>query len=119
MKIAIPTMGIKGLDEEVSQHFGRAPTYTIVDIETNEVKIINNTSQHTGGQGHPPEIIAKEGINVVLCSGLGPKAITMFESFGIDVFVGASGNVKGAIAMWKEGKLPRATDANACKKHRH
>ncbi len=119
MKIAIPTTGRKGLDEEVGQHFGRASTYTIVDTETNEVKVIDNTSQHTGGQGYPPEIIAKENIDAMLCSGLGPRAIAMFENFGVKIFVRASGTVKDAIAMWKEGKLPEATDANACREHRH
>jgi len=53
MKVAVPTMGNEGLDEEVGQHFGRVPTYTIVDTETNDVKVINNTSQHAGGQGYP------------------------------------------------------------------
>jgi len=119
MKVAVPTMGKNGLNDEVSPHFGRAPTFTIVDTETNEVKVINNTSQHTGGQGYPPEIMQKEGTEVMLCSGLGPRAITMFETFGIEVFVGASGTVKNAIAMWKDGKLQEATDANACRDHRH
>lgn len=119
MKIAVPTLGKKGLDEEVSQHFGRASTYTIVNTEANDVKVIDNTSEHMGGQGYPPDIMQKEGVEVMLCSGLGPKAITMFENFGIEVFVGVSGNVKDAIAMWKEGKLHKATDANACREHKH
>ncbi|ODS38931.1 dinitrogenase iron-molybdenum cofactor biosynthesis protein [Candidatus Altiarchaeales archaeon WOR_SM1_SCG] len=117
MKIAVPTMGNEGLDEEVGQHFGRVPTYTIVDTETDEVKVINNTSEHTGGQGYPPEIMQKEGVEVMLCSGLGPKAITMFEGFGIKVFVETSGTVNDAISAWKSGKLPEATDANACMEH--
>ena len=119
MKIAIPTMGNNGLDNVVSQHFGRAPTFTIVNTETDEVNVIDNTSQHTGGQGYPPEIMQNAGVEVMLCSGLGPRAITMFETFGIKVFVGASGTVKDAIDMWKKGKLPEATDANACREHRH
>ncbi|ODS35652.1 MAG: dinitrogenase iron-molybdenum cofactor biosynthesis protein [Candidatus Altiarchaeales archaeon WOR_SM1_86-2] len=119
MKIAVPTMGRNGLDDEVSPHFGRAPTFTIADTEKNEVKVIDNTSQHMGGQGYPPEIMRGEGVEVMLCSGLGPRAVTMFENFGIDVFVGAAGTVKDAIATWKEGKLPEATDANACREHRH
>lgn len=33
MKVGIPTMGDSGLDESVSQHFGRASTFTIVDTK--------------------------------------------------------------------------------------
>ena len=51
MKICIPTMGQKGLDEYVGEHFGRVPTYTIIDLENNSVKAISNTSHHMGGQG--------------------------------------------------------------------
>jgi predicted Fe-Mo cluster-binding NifX family protein len=119
MKICVPTMGNIGLDESVSEHFGRAPTFTIVDTETNEVKVIKNTSEHMGGSGYPPQIMADSGVNIMICSGLGPRAINMFEKFGIEVYIGASGIVRNAIAEWQDGKLQMASDENACKMHRH
>lgn len=119
MKVCIPTMGNDGMNELVSGHFGRAPTFTIVDMETNEVKVMPNTSEHMGGIGKPPEFLAKAGVEVMLCSGLGPRAIRIFEQFGIEVYVGARGAVIDTIALWKNGKLQMATDENACKMHRH
>ena len=103
MKVCIPTMGNRGLDEQVGEHFGRVPTYTIVDTETKEVNIIDNTSEHTGGSGYPPDIIAKTGTDAMLCSGLGRRAVAMFEDLGIMVYVGANGTVRDALLMWKEG----------------
>jgi len=117
MKIAVPTMGDKGLDEAVGEHFGRVPTYTIVNTETNEVGIIGNTSQHMGGQGYPPDILAEEGVDVMICSGLGHRAIMMFQEYGIRVFVGAHGPVKNAVYLWKKGRLQEATDETACRQH--
>ena len=117
MKVCIPTMGNNGMDEFVGEHFGRVPTYTIVDTKTNNVNVIDNTSEHTGGSGYPPEIIAKTGAEVMLCGGLGHRAIGMFEELGIMVYVGASGTVKDAVRMWQDGKLQPATDENACKQH--
>ena len=90
-------MGENGLDNIVGEHFGRVPTYTIVDLDNNEVKVIPNTSEHMGGQGYPPEIMAKEGVNIMVCRGLGRRAITMFEEMGIEVYIGAFGTVKDAI----------------------
>lgn len=119
MKIAVPTMGYTGLDEKVGEHFGRSPTYTIFDTEANEINVIDNTGTHTGGQIYPPELMQKEGVDVMLCSSLGPKAVKMFEEFGIEVFVGASGTVKDAINSYKKGILIEATDENACREHRH
>ncbi|MDI6639268.1 MAG: NifB/NifX family molybdenum-iron cluster-binding protein [Methanocellales archaeon] len=119
MKVCVPTMGQSGMNDMISPHFGRAPTFTIVDTETNEIEVLPNTGEHMGGIMLAPEIIAEAGVHVILCSGLGPRAIHMFEQFGIEVFVGASGTVKDAIGAWKSGRLQEATDETACREHRH
>lgn len=117
MKICVPSTDDSGLCSRVHPHFGRCPYYALVDTETNEVEVLPNTSEHMGGTGLPPELIARKGVHVILCSGLGPRAIQMFEQFGIEVFVGAGGTVKDAINAWNSGKLQLATDENACKEH--
>ena len=118
MKVCVPTKGQRGLDEEVGEHFGQVPTYTIVDMDSNEVKVIPNTSEHMGGSGLPPQLLAEAGVDVMLCSGIGQRAVQMFEQSGIEAYVGASGTVKHAIQMWQTGKLQVATDENVCKEHR-
>ena len=117
MKVCVPSMGNNGMNENVGQHFGKVPTYTIVNTETNEVKVVPNTSEHMGGVGLPPELLAKYGIDIMLCAGLGGRAIQLFEHFGIMVYIGAYGTVKDAIAMWNNNNLQVATDENACKEH--
>ena len=117
MKICIPTNGDRGIDDIVGEHFGRVPTYTIVDIDTYEVKVIPNTSHHMGGYIDPPEIMAKEGVNVMVCQGLGRRAISMFESFDIAVYIGASGTVRDAVDMFKQGNLQKASESDGCGKH--
>jgi predicted Fe-Mo cluster-binding NifX family protein len=117
MKLCVPTIGENGLDNQIGEHFGRVPTYTIVDIDTNEVKVVENTSEHMGGQGHPPEIMAREGVNIMICRGLGRRAIMMFEELGIDVYIGASGTVRDAIELFKQGKLQKASESDGCGKH--
>ena len=117
MKICIPTMGDQGLNDIVGEHFGRVPTYTIIDLDTEEVKVIPNISHHTGGQRYPPEIMASEGVNVMVCRGLGRRAITMFEEMGIEVYIGATGTVKEAIFAFKQGKLQKAGISDACGQH--
>lgn len=117
MKVCIPTMGDRGLDDVVGEHFGRVPTYTIVDLETNEVKVIPNTSEHMGGVGYPPELMAREGVNILLCRGLGQRAISMFVETDIDVYIGASGTVKDAITAYQQGRLQKAGIGDACGRH--
>lgn len=117
MRISVPSMGNNGLDERVGEHFGRVPTYTIVDTETDEVEIISNTSEHMGGTGYPPELMAKAGVGVMVCGGLGRRAIMIFEEMGIRVYVGASGTVRDAVSQFQSGALEEATDENACRQH--
>ncbi len=119
MKVCVPSSGQGGFDDTVSEHFGRAPTFTVVDTESGNVNVVNNSSEHMGGTGKPPEQIAQTGAKVLVCSGLGPRAISMLESFGIEVYVGASGSVRQAMDLWRAGKLQRASDENACREHRH
>ncbi len=110
-------MGDRGLEEQVGQHFGRVPTYTLVDTESEEVKVIKNTSVHMGGSGYAPDLLHEHGVETMLCDGLGRKAIQLFQNKGIMVYVGASGTVADAIEMWKAEKLQAATDENACSQH--
>ena len=117
MKVCIPSQDDKGLDAQVGEHFGRVPLYTIVDLDTKEVKVIPNTSHHMGGQGYPPEIMAHEGVDALLCRGLGRRAIGMFEELGIQVYIGARGTVQQTIEAFKEDQLQKATMDSACKEH--
>lgn len=107
------------MDENVGGHFGKSPGYVIYDTETKTAVTIKNTSEHLGGTGLPPELLAKNGVNVVVCSALGPKAVDMLSSYNIEVYVGACGTVKGALEAWQKGDLEAANMDNACKEHGH
>lgn len=60
MKVCIPTYGKSGLNDQVNEHFGRAPTFTIVDTDNMEVKVIENRSEHMGGSGNRRSISPKK-----------------------------------------------------------
>ena len=117
MKIGIPSMGQKGLDEMVGEHFGRVPTYTIVDLENDDVKVIENTSNHMGGEGYPPELLKREGVCTMVCRGLGRRAISLFQEMGIEVYIGAYGSVRETVEAFKQGKLQLATMGDGCQQH--
>lgn len=117
MWICVPTEDQNGLDASVGGHFGRVPFYTFVDTESDEVKVIENVGIHHGPGLTPAQIIAREGVDVLLCFGLGRRAIGIFEEEGIHVHIQASGTVREAIEAYQRGRLPEATDADACAQH--
>ena len=119
MKISIPVMDRSGLSSTVGQHFGKVPDYAIIDTDNDELSFLENTSEHRGGVGMPPELLAKAGVHVMLCAGLGPKAVVMLSSLGIQVFVGAKSTVGETMEAYKAGKLTRADHENACQEHGH
>jgi len=119
MKICVPTMGEGGMQEAICQHFGRAPTFTIVDLDNGDIKVLPNVSEHMGGTGLPTEIMFAEGVKVMIVGGLGPKAVSAFNQAGVEVFVGAAGTVKDAIDAWRAKILTRADLDNACSEHKH
>ncbi len=114
MRIAVPTAGRGGMGEQVAGHFGMAPTYTIVDTETGEVEVVDNTSHHMGGTVHPPVVVANAGADAILCGNLGGHAIELFDKYGIEVYVGASGTVQDAIGAWERGQLTGPSPDHEC-----
>ncbi len=117
MRIVIPTDDNKGLDNAVAEHFGRCKTYTFLDENGNVVETIENTSEHMGGTGLPPELMKKHGANVLLCRGLGSRAIDLCKQFEIDVYVHPAETVREIYGLWKDNSIKKADIDDACKEH--
>jgi predicted Fe-Mo cluster-binding NifX family protein len=118
MKIVIPTDGNSGLSESTAEHFGRCETYTFLDEEGKVLEIIRNMSEHMGGTGLPPELMRKHGADVLLCRGLGPRAISLCRELGIEVYVNDAKTVREIFERWKNGKIKKAGNDDVCKEHR-
>ncbi len=112
MKIVIPTDGRNGLKDAVAQHFGRCSTYTFLDEKGKLLEIIDNSSEHMGGKGLPPELMKQHKANVLLCKGLGPRALELCSQFGIEIFVFEAEKVKEMFDAWKN-KIAKKDDLKA------
>ena len=84
MKFAISTD-----NNMVSEHFGRCPEFTIIDIEKNE--IINKITFSNPGHepGLIPEMLNKKNVRCIISGGMGQRAQNLFMQNGIKVLVGA------------------------------
>jgi len=102
MRIAIPTQGNGGLDDQVEEHFGRANFYTLVDIEGGKIRDVQvlETPYTEHGPGDLPNWLHTLGVDVVLANGIGQRAIAFFEQLGIEVVTGVSGQVRDVIARY-------------------
>ncbi len=118
MKICVPTSGAGGMNDQVSHHFGHAPTFTVVDTESGETKVIEN-GVHGEGTCAPTERVKESGSTVVVCSGLGANALSTLRARGVEVFVGATGPVEAALERFKKGELREADQHSVCQQYQH
>jgi len=118
MKIVIPTNGKNGLRDTVADHFGRCLTYTFLNEKGEVIEIIDNTSEHMGGKGLPPELMKKHGADILLCKDLGPRALTLCHQLEIDVYVNQAKTVKEIFEIWKNNKSKKAGTEDVCEEHK-
>lgn len=100
MRFAISTDG-----DFVSPHFGRCPSFTIVEIDSNAVvkkETIDNSGHHPG---YLPEFLHKKGVSSIICGGMGQRAVDLFKERGISTIVGIEGKVTDVIDKLIDGDL--------------
>lgn len=120
LRIAIPSLDNTGLTSPVSEHFGRCSHFTLVDIEASEIKsvsTIDNPYAHSHAPGQVPQFVHEHGANVMLAGGLGHRAITFFEQYGIQVATGAQGTVQHTVQAYLAGQLNGATPCADSQQH--
>lgn len=109
MKIAVSTTS-GGLDDKVSEVFGRAVSFTIVDVENGDIKSVevvrNDYAVRGGGAGIAvSQFLANKGVEVVLTGNVGPNALSVLNSAGIKVYRAGGLKVSEAIEKFLKGEL--------------
>ena len=107
-KIAFACEENKGLESEMSGHFGRCPFFMMVEVEGRDVKNVEAVvNPYFNGHvpGVVPQFINTQKANVMIAGGMGPKAIDMFNGFGIEVATGVGGKVGNVLQAYLDGRV--------------
>jgi len=114
MKIAL-TISEKNEKSKVDPRFGRCPYFLIIDEETGEKKIIDNTKNLNAMQGagiQSAQNLLKENPDVLITGNIGPKAFSLLSS-KVKIYLGAGGlSIEEALEKFKKGELQLASGAN-------
>ncbi|HEU67828.1 MAG TPA: dinitrogenase iron-molybdenum cofactor [Candidatus Acetothermia bacterium] len=102
--------GTGGLDDAVSPVFGRAPTFTLVELEGTEVRgsqVIPNPFQDAGsGAGiQAAQLVAKHNPRAVLAGNFGPNVSGVFAAAGIGMVPVSGMTVQEAVLAYIAGRL--------------
>ena len=106
MKVAVTTIG-EDLSGPVEPHFGRCPRFIVVDTETMDFEVVQNTavsSAHGAGIA-AAQLVASRGVKAVLTGNVGPNAYSALSSAGIKIVTGVSGTVGDAVKRFSSGEL--------------
>lgn len=121
MKICIPTLDERGMESELSGHFGSAPFFTVVDSESGNVEVRQNDNTHHGHGGcQPMRQFGSQSVDAVVCQGMGRKAIASLTESGVRVLVlhpGTGHTVRDVIAAAREERLRPFSEEDACRGH--
>jgi predicted Fe-Mo cluster-binding NifX family protein len=118
MKICIPTETNEGKAAKVYGHFGSTPYFTIYDADTNSVEVIDNLNEHhSHGMCHPMSALKGKSVDIVVCGGMGARAVQKLNEEGIKAYRIEAGTVEEIVKNLQNGKLEEITVQNACAQH--
>ena len=102
----------------VFQHFGHTEEFKVYTVE--EGKVVSSQVVSSGGQGHGAlaGLLSHNGIDALICGGIGTGAKNALESFGIKLYAGVIGSADAAVDALLAGTLAYSEDAN-CSHHDH
>ncbi len=118
MKICLPVMQNQGIDSQISAHFGSAPFFMIVDVNTLAMTVINNqNSHHVHGMCQPLAMIGTDNFDAIVVGGIGTGALNKLRNSGKKVFKTEFTTVKETVEAAKQSKLSEFSPQSACSHH--
>jgi len=115
VKVAVTAQG-PDLNSRVDPRFGRAPCFVLVDTESGELNVRNNSGNlrtaHAAGMQAAGVLIGL-GAAAVVTGNIGPKAFGTLQAAKVSVYTVTSGSVGEALEKFKAGELQPLVNANA------
>ena len=101
----------------VFQHFGKTENFKVYEVEDDKVVSSEVIGSNGTGHGALAGLLAEQGINVLICGGIGGGAQAALTEAGIEMVAGAQGNTDDVVKAYLKGELV-STGAN-CDHHHH
>lgn len=100
MKIAVTYENGK-----VFQHFGKTESFKIYEVKDNQIVSSEVISSNGSGHGALAGLLAEQGIDVLICGGIGGGAQAALADAGIELCAGAQGDTDQAVEAYLKGEL--------------
>ncbi len=100
---------------QVFQHFGHTETFKLYEVENGTVLSSKLIGADSSGHSALAGMLSGQGVDVLICGGIGGSAEAALRDAGIELYAGASGDADAAVQAYLRGELAN-TGAN-CSHH--
>lgn len=90
---------------QIFQHFGKTSQFKVYTIENNAVRESHILDCNGAGHSALADLLQREGIDTLICGGIGQGAQNALSAAGIRLYGGASGDTDAAVNDLLAGKL--------------
>jgi len=107
MLIAITAQG-NSLQSEIDPRFGRAAYYLIINTETDEVTVHDNSDGINASNGAgtgAAQTLSEYGVEALYTGSVGPKAADVLKQANIPYYENITGTVQGVLDQLKDGAI--------------
>lgn len=101
----------------VTEHFGFCANFNIFEARDNQIIKSESVPNPGHKRGFLPNFLNDMGVSVIISGGMGGGAIDIFNSKGIEVVVGASGDARTVAEAYLQGSLK--STGSICSDHKH
>ena len=105
-------------DGNIFQHFGHTETFKVYEVENGEIKSSQVIGSNGVGHGALAGRLSGEGIDVLICGGIGGGAQTAMREAGITLYGGNTGSADDAVKAFLAGSLVQ-NGSPTCDHHGH
>ena len=102
----------------IFQHFGHTEQFKIYDVENGEVKSSIVVSTNGSGHGALAGFLKANGVDTLICGGIGGGAKNALAAAGITLYGGCMGSADEAVKALIENKLNYNANVE-CNHHGH
>jgi predicted Fe-Mo cluster-binding NifX family protein len=114
MKVLVSSTG-KSVDSPISQVFGRAEFYSLVDTEDLSLETFENPARNqSGGAGiQAAQFVLKKNPETIISSNIGPNAFEVLSAGSVPCYSATGGTVREMVEAFNRGDLLKMGTATA------
>ncbi|MCP4670640.1 MAG: dinitrogenase iron-molybdenum cofactor [Desulfobacula sp.] len=106
MKIAFPVKDNRGLESIIDEHFGTAPNFLIVDVETKKLELAANQKLVSGGTSCKTGVFTKENnVDAVVTRCMGDGSKKILTSSNIMVYQAQKNTILDNLKLFEKNEL--------------